>query len=481
MSEHVMTKKILSWFEEISKVPRESRHEEKIRAWMVKWAAEHKFNAKEDAVGNILIQVPASPGYESSPVVIIQGHMDMVCEKKPESTHDFTKDPIQMVYDGEWLTANKTTLGSDNGIGLALALTLALEKGIEHPPLELLFTVDEETGLTGAKSIQPDFLKGKILLNVDSEDEGHFTVGCAGGKDTTLTLPLDFAPVPAGFRAYRLTVGELKGGHSGIDIHGERGNAIRLVARTLADISKDAEVRLAEIKGGSAHNAIPRDTWATLFIPENAGTKAVRHAAEAQKTYRVEFKNTDPDVRVDLAPTEVNAKAATPECTQKVINFIMAIPHGVASMSMEIKGLVETSNNLATVGIHEGKLKIVTSQRSAVMSRLLDLTNRIEGLARVAGGAAVSGSGYPSWPPDVSSPLLARCKEIYKKKFGKEPVVEAIHAGLECGIIGSKYPGMDMISFGPTLKNPHTPSERIHVPSIGKVWDFMVALLKSFK
>jgi dipeptidase D len=480
---HQKTKQVLDLFEEISAIPRCSKHEEKIGAFLLAWAEKHGLSGKKDKVGNVLIKVPATPGYERSGSVVIQGHMDMVCEKTADSPHNFDKDPIRFVYDGDWLKADHTTLGADNGIALAMAMTMALDKTLVHPPLELLFTVDEETGLTGANFLQSDFIDGKILLNVDSEDEGVFTVGCAGGRDTHITLALHYEDAPEGFVMARVKAGGMTGGHSGVNINEERANAIRVLVRTLMQIKKDFDVRLADISGGTAHNAIPRDAWADIFIPRESFKAIEKVVADMEQVFKHEFKKTDATLKVsvELQPETMGKRPLNMADTGRICDLIIALPHGVAAMSTDIKGLVETSNNLANVKIASSKLEIVTSQRSSVMSRLSALTWRIEAVARLAGADAVSGNGYPAWQPNLQSPLLARCKDVYRKLFGREPHVEAIHAGLECGIIGDKKAGMDMISFGPTLKNPHSPDEKIHVESIGKVWDFLAELLKSLK
>ncbi len=480
--EHEKTNDILKWFEEISKIPRCSKKEEKICQWLMNWAKENDFDAKMDNTGNILIKVPASPGYENSPGVVIQGHVDMVCEKTPDSTHDFNQDPIKLIYDGEWLTADKTTLGADNGIAIAMAIVVALDKDIQHPPLELLFTVDEETGLTGANTLEPGFIEGKILLNVDSEDEGYFTVGCAGGINTYLSLPLNFSEANPAIKHFKLKAGGMKGGHSGIDINAEKANAIRILGRTLLHVKKEIDIYLTDIKGGSAHNAIPRDAEASFFMSPDGFEKAKSLIAESESIFRNEFCTTDPDIKLILAEDNTNpSNTLSTEESQKVIEFTLAVPHGVSAMSADIENLVETSNNFANIKIEDNILKVLTSQRSSIVSRLQGLTQGVEAVARIAGGAAHSGDGYPPWQPNMDSPLLKKSTELYERLYNKKPVVEVIHAGLECGIIGDKYPGMDMISIGPTLKFPHSPDEKIHIGSIGKVWDFMLALLKELK
>ncbi len=483
MTTHEKTNQILMAFEQISQIPRCSKNEEKIGAWLETWAKEKEFSTQRDSVGNIVIRVPASPGYEAAPVVVLQGHMDMVCEKTPGSTHDFEKDPIQFIYDNGWLKANETTLGADNGIAIAMSMVLALDKQAQHPPLELLFTVDEETGLTGANALDASMLQGRILLNIDSEDEGVFTVGCAGGRDTHMALPLEYTHMPGHFAPFQLKASGMTGGHSGVNIAEGRANAIKVLARTLHQLSHEIDLRITYIGGGTAHNAIPRDAGAILYLSAEEEPRARAMVEQIEKVIQAEYRRTDPGLSLQLNSFDqvYDNRAMEEESTRRAIAFLLAIPHGVASMSNDMPGLVETSNNLANVRVLDGQLKVLTSQRSSVMSRLSAITHRIEAIAHLAGAEARSSGGYPSWQPNMDSPLLARCLQVYRDLFDKEPKVEAIHAGLECGIIGSKAQGMDMISFGPTLKNPHSPDEKIEIEAIGKVWDFLLALLKSFR
>ncbi len=474
--------KVLNWFKEIVKIPRCSKHEEKIGQWLLDWAKQHSFDGKKDAAGNVLIKVPATKGYENSPTIVIQGHQDMVCEKKSDSTHDFSKDPIELVFDGEWLTANKTTLGADNGIAIAIAQAMALDHNVEHPPLELLFTVDEETGLTGANKLEPGFLEGKILLNVDSEDEGVFTVGCAGGNDTKVTVPVEFEDAPASLDRHLLKAGEMRGGHSGVEIHEQRANAIKALFRTIDLLAGKYEIRLADAKGGSAHNAIPRDAEAIVLFAAGDLENVKGSLGEIEAMIKEEFAKIDPNLSITLQAADADAsKVLTADSMNKVLDVVLGMPHGVAAYSYVIDGLVETSNNLATIKFEDGNLVVLSSQRSSKLSLLDDLSRRIEAVATLAGGTAHLGEGYPPWEANWDSPLLAKCKEVYKQKFGKEPVVEVIHAGLECGIIGDKYHGMDMISFGPTIKNPHSPDEMLKFVDIDKIWDLMEELFKEFK
>lgn len=478
--DHPKTKETLKWFSEISKIPRCSKHEEQIVQWLVDWAKANNLSYKLDKVKNIVIQVPASKGFEKAPVVVIQGHMDMVCEKTPESKHDFSKDPIELVYDGDWLKAKDTTLGADNGIALAMAMTLALDTDTPHPPLELLFTVDEETGLTGANSLEPGFINGRILINVDSEDEGVFTVGCAGGINTNLFLPLCFEDT-TGLDAFTIHAGGMKGGHSGIDIAKGKANAIKVLSRVLEQINEITPVHIADINGGSAHNAIPRDCKALILIDPRQAADIKKKLTQLQTIFLSEHKNIEPDIFLTMEAADRPARALGVSESERLIQFLRVIPHGVAAMSTAIANLVETSNNLARICIENGEAKVLTSQRSAVVSRLHALTRRIEDVAKLAGGRAISGDGYPPWQPNMDSPLLARSLKLYRSLFNKEPVVEVIHAGLECGIIADRNPGMDMISIGPDLKYPHCPDEKVNIQAIGKVWDFIAVLLKDLK
>jgi len=480
--EHEYTKKILSAFEQISQVPRPSRKEEKIVAWLLNWAAENGLEARSDEALNILINVPATLGFENSQTLVLQGHMDMVCEKAKGFNHDFDKDPIEFVYtDDGWLTANQTTLGADNGIAIAMAMVAATDKSVGHPPLELLFTTDEETGLTGATSLKDGFVKGKQLLNIDSEDEGVLTVGCAGGEDARVALPFVADEDLPGYSAFRLVGEGMSGGHSGVDIIEERANAIKLLFRVIHMISEKTDVRISSVSGGTARNAIPRDAEAVVLIPDPDVETVNSNVQALEFRLRSEYRKTDPNLGFSLTPASGEFKAASAATTRIAIDTIFAYPHGVTAMSKDIAALVETSNNLATVSVEKGKLLILSNQRSSNMDQLALLCNRILAVARLAGAEGETSGRYPSWQPNMDSELLARCLDVYEKRFGKRPVVEAIHAGLECGIIGSKYDGMDMISFGPTIKNPHSPDEKIEIESIGKTWDFMVALFESYK
>lgn len=481
--QHKKTGHILRIFEELSKIPRCSGNEKTVSAWLLNWAQERKLEAQQDSVGNVLINVPGSKGYESSPTVALQGHLDMVCEKLPESTHDFSQEAIQLVYHEDWLSANGTTLGADNGIAVALALTVATDDKVSHPPLELLFTVEEETGMAGAKGLDPHALQAKRLINLDSEEEGTIIIGCAGSQQTELFLPLVYEATPQSYRAYRLAAGKMKGGHSGVEINAQRANAIQIIARTTDALMRQGDLRVQSIQGGTVGNAIPRDAESIVFFPEHLVDQNMLCVTEVQNVLRAEYAQTDPELTLRLAPyTDAHDnRAMSAACTRKAIDFVLALPHGPAAMSAEIPEFVETSNNLAKVRIADGRLYVLSTQRSNVFSRQQAHTNRIEALARLAGAEAESSQGSQPWEANWNSPLAEACRKAYKRRFRKEPQVTIIHAGLECGMIGTKIPGMDMISFGPTIENPHSPSERIHLPSIGKVWDLLVSLLKDGK
>jgi dipeptidase D len=477
------TTKILKKFEQISSIPRCSKKEAKIAAWVENWADQAGYAVRKDAVGNMCITLPASPGHETAPVIVIQGHLDMVCVKTETSDHDFDKDPIRLATEEDWLTADQTTLGADNGIAIAMALALAENTELQRPPIELLFTVDEESGLIGANKMEPGFVSGKILLNLDSEEEGEFTVGCAGGKDTLLTLGLEFSPSAEDWEVMRLSVQGLRGGHSGIDIGKHRGSANKLLARALHALSRSAKIRLGDINGGITHNAIARDAHALVMVEDGRQTALQSCIDDFSAAAMEEYAKTEPDLAVTLSPAakdETAADCLTERATQRIIQLLMALPHGVARMSAAIPGLVETSNNLATIKTADTKLEILSSQRSSSMSRLAEITARIESIAALAGATISHENSYPAWPPNMQSALIDRCKSLYMRMFDKEPLIQTIHAGLECGLIGAKHPGMDMISFGPTIENPHSPHERLHIPSIAKTWEFLVALLASY-
>ncbi len=477
------TKKVINLFEKISAIPRKSGNEAKIREFMADWAKEKGYEYIIDEVGNILIKVPATPRLGKRPTIVLQGHLDMVCEKTPESNHDFSKDPIKFIYEGEWLRADNTTLGADNGVAMALAMALVEDPKVKHPNLELLFTIEEETGLTGASNLKENFLSGKYLINIDSENDEVFTVGCAGGKDTDMSMPLEYEEVPNDYVPLLIKVGGCAGGHSGENIKCQRANAIRVLSRILQCIREITDMRLVGITGGSAHNAIPRDAEAGVFIPV-AQLEEVKNLVNCcTEVIKEEFLTTDPNMFVscEQADCTQDRRAMLSYISLKAVDFLRAIPHGVAAFSTTIPGLVETSSNLAIVSVSDGKLHVKTSSRSSVLSRRDAIVSRIESVGRLANADVKSGNGYVPWQPDFDSELIKKCRTVYKKVLNKEPRIEVIHAGLECGLIGEKHKGMQMISVGPNIKDCHSPEERLQLSSVEKVYNFLSKLLQELQ
>lgn len=475
---------VLALFEQINRIPRCSGKEKAVSDWLCAWAAQRGFVYEQDGAGNVLVRVPATEGLEEARTVVLQGHMDMVCEKTPNSSHNFETDPIPVVVDGEWLRAEDTTLGADNGIAIAIAMAVA-ESDEPHPELEILVTVDEETGLTGAQKLGSDWLRGTHLLNIDSEDEGVFTVGCAGGRDTTLTLRIEREPLPDLFVTREIAVSGLQGGHSGVDIHLGRANANVLLARSLIMIRGSggckSTVHLVGLRGGQAHNAIPRDASAIVAGPPQVIRHLDREIARIQKTFRAEYGSLEPNLQLSLRSAAHPADMIAETSAKQLIDLLRSLPHGVIRMSSEVPDLVETSTNLATIRVKNDEAQIRTSQRSSYASRLTEIAGQIKAIGRLAGAETGSESSYPPWEPHMESELLGRAVEAYQSAHGQEPAVEVIHAGLECGVIGAKYPSMQMISFGPTIQNAHSPDERLYLPSLARTCAFIEALLASYR
>ncbi len=465
-------------FEDLTGIPRCSKNEAAAAKYVMEQAQAKGCKAEQDPAGNVVVRVPASPGKEGAPTVVLQGHLDMVGEKDSSSPHDFDKDPIPVIRDGDWLTADGTTLGADNGVGLAASLALMSDPDSVHGPLELLFTVDEETGLTGAMEIPAGFVKGKIMLNLDSEEEGSVYVGCAGGNDTLARLPVKREE--AGGDAYEVKVSGLKGGHSGLDINLGRGNAIKVLGWYLDRLRREVkdDLKLAAFSGGDKHNAIPREARATILLPAEKKAPAEEVLAKIQDDLKTTFSKTDEGVKVEMAAAQSPGKALTKESRDKFLCMVMAMPHGVITMSQEVSGLVETSTNLAVARLDDDQGFIHESSRSSVAPLLAQAQDEIISLARLAGAEPEDGGGYPGWQPDMDSKVLARAKAVHEQVTGKVPEVKAIHAGLECGIIGEKMGGMDMISFGPQIEWPHSPSERVKIDSVERFYAFLKALLK---
>lgn len=469
------TNAVLERFRELSAIPRPSKKEQKIGAWLKQFAESRSWQTRSDNAGNIVIKVPASPGREHEQPVVLQGHQDMVCEKTPDSTHDFETQGIKPVVKGEWLHADGTTLGADNGIAIAIGLALAEDEEVSHPPLELLFTVDEETGLTGASDLDPDLLEGRTLINIDSEDEGVLTVGCAGGTDVRIHPRGRFEKRPAGAKAWRVTLSGFSGGHSGVQIAEKRANANVLLGRTLSRISAKGKANIVEVNGGNAHNAIPRDAYAVIWTKvDNLDEVAQEMRSAVASDYGSREPNASVSIEAESTPAE---KCLSHADSVALIDMLCGLPHGVAMMSPDIEGLVETSSNVATVTIKADKSEVGVSVRGSNSANLNAHVERISAIARLAGAEAKVGNGYPSWEPNMSSPLLQRCRRVYENRFKRAPTVEAIHAGLECGVIGSKFDGMDMISIGPTIRAPHSPDEALYIPSVDKIYTFVKDLL----
>ena len=475
-------REILKLFGKMNEIPRCSGDEAALAAWLCEWADTNGFTHRSDAAGNLIINVPASAGWERAPTVVFQAHMDMVCEKTPDSSHDFLKDPIRMLQEGDWLIGEDTSIGADNGAAIAVGMVFATDPAVARPPLELLFTVDEESGLKGARKIPADFIDGGILLNVDSEDEGVFTIGCAGGTDTRVARGFELDKVPVDHVVVEISAGGMRGGHSGIDIGKHRANANKILARLLSAAAKCGDLRLIVLEGGSKHNAIPREARAEVSMPGRLLEETEKHVRAVAEDIASEFQATEKDLSIlfEKQATSGGIQALSPGDTQTVSDFLLIIPNGVIETVPGQSGRVETSCNMATLELKGDWFSMLVSQRSSVMSRLEAINRQVEAAAALAGATARTVNHYPAWPAKKNSPLLKRCRQVYKACFGSEPVVEIIHAGLECAVIGSKYPGMDMISFGPTMKNPHSPGEKLNIPSMEKLWEFLVALMKSF-
>lgn len=469
---------VFSIFDEITKVPRPSKKEDKIRKFLLDFAAKNNIEVKTDAVGNVAMFKPATPGKENAPRVVLQGHMDMVCESNDKS-FDFENSPIPVVVDGDWVRTEGTTLGADNGIGMAAALAVMVDKDLVHGPVEALFTVDEETGLTGANNLGEGMIDGEILINLDSEDDAENFVGCAGGVDTTCTFTYKRSYSPGDFHYFRFEVSKGQGGHSGGDIHLGRANANKLVARFLYDLSLDNEICLNEIDGGNLRNAIPRAAHAVFGVHTSNKEKVVekfnRYVADVEN----EFKGLEPTLTLDLKSCDRPEYCIDSETCRHLVAALYSAPHGVISMSRELEGLVETSTNLASVKMPvEDEILVTTSQRSSVESRKWDIARQVEALFRMAGAKVTHGDGYPGWAPNLDSRIMHLASDAYEELYGVKPAIKAIHAGLECGLFLEKYPHLDMVSFGPTLRDVHSPSERMYIPAVERFWGQLTRTLE---
>lgn len=474
-------KEVFDIFQQITRIPRPSKHEEQISAWLQQFAAEHGVECVADEAMNVIMRVPATPGYESHPGVILQAHMDMVCEKNNDVEHDFMTQPIETYVDGEWLKAKGTTLGADNGIGIAMALAAITSPTLQHPALECLFTVDEETGLTGAEKLKDGYLRGSRLINLDSEDDGQIFIGCAGGIDTLAKMhymPMMLDPVEPLFSA-RVKVTGLMGGHSGDDINKGRGNANKILVRFLFGLMQNTDLYVSSINGGNLRNAIAREAEAVIAVP-------YRYKEQLRIDFNVylamledEIKDVEKDFTMELESTDMPTTFVPREQMNTLIRALYACPHGVFAMSKDMPGLVETSTNLASIKTKEGYIEINTSQRSSVESQKHNMKNMVECALALACDEVTHGDGYPGWKPNVKSPLLDVVKQSYIDLFGTEPAVLAIHAGLECGLFLEKYPNWDMVSVGPQMYGVHSPQERLSIPSTARCWQWLQKTLEN--
>jgi dipeptidase D len=462
-------------FAELSKIPRPSKHEEAAAAFVVSAAQGLGLECIRDKTGNVLVRKPASRGYEKRPMVCLQGHLDMVPEKRPDKKHDFLKDPIVLVRKDNVMMADGTTLGADNGVAVATNLAIMADSTLVHGPLEFLFTIDEETGLTGARELDPTLLKSRTLLNLDSEEEGALYVGCSGGRDTSGAWKLETETAPAGSVGIELKVGGLRGGHSGLDIDKGRGNAIKIINRVIVALGGFG-ARLARIDAGNKRNAIPRDAVALLFVPAKKFEAALQSVAAMNTIVKAELSSVEPDLLVTATKAKGRGKVFKKGLQKKLTMAMSAIPHGTIKMSADIAGLVETSTNLAVITTSRQDVAIQTSQRSSVASEIVEIADTVRNIFALAGAIVTGSDGYPGWKPNLANAIAT-----YKKMFGKKPEVKAVHAGLECGIIGEKYPGMDMVSMGPTLEAVHSPDEKIYIETVDKYWRFLLGVLKNVK
>ncbi|MBD5232380.1 MAG: aminoacyl-histidine dipeptidase [Bacteroidales bacterium] len=474
-------KPALIWqcFDEITKVPRPSRHEEQIRKFLLDFAAEHNIAAKTDAVGNVVMTKPATPGHENAPTVILQAHMDMVAEKNNNVEHDFLKDPIQTYIDGDWVKARGTTLGADNGIGMAACMAAMIDPDLVHGPLECLYTVNEEIGLEGAINLGEGMITGKILINLDSEDDGEIFVGCAGGIDTTAVFTYRKAVAPEHFHYLKVSVSGLLGGHSGGDIHLGRANANKLIARFLWECSQHHDISVSEFHGGNLRNAIPREAHAIFGIRGDLKETVKENLTKFVADIRGEYAGVEPQMEFKVEEVAKPEFCIDAETSLSLVRALYSAPHGVYSMSRDLPGLVETSTNLAAVKMtDDNTITITTSQRSSVESRKNDIAGQVEAHFQLAGAKVSHSDGYPGWAPNMNSPIMKLSAEAYEELFGVKPAIKAIHAGLECGLFLENNPGLDMVSFGPTMTGVHSPDEQLNIPTVEKFWRHLALTLK---
>ena len=463
----------------LTRCPRPSKHEEVVRQHLLDWAKEHKVEAFADETGNVIMRVPATPGYENRKGVVLQGHMDMVPQKTADTVHDFLKDPINTVIDGEWVTAVGTTLGADNGMGVAMAMSVAEDKSIKHGPIEVLVTYDEETGMTGAEALKPGLLKGGILLNLDSEDENELCIGCAGGLDAEADFKYKSLPVPAGYVGYKIELKGLSGGHSGMDISLYRGNANKIMVRNLIPMLERYGAKVADFNGGSLRNAIPFEADAVIALPKEKATAALRYANEILKICRERFKESDPGFQWSITKVNKPARHIEDAVILNACKAIAVCPSNVIRMSQTMQGLTETSINLAVVRCKRGHLTVNSLLRSAMNTAKQDLALRVKYIFEFAGAKIKFFGGYPGWTPKPDTPINKLINDMHVKLYGTPMNVLATHGGLECALLGAKYPNWEMVSIGPTVLYPHSPDERVNIASVQRSWDLLKAVLEN--
>jgi dipeptidase D len=463
----------------LTRCPRPSKHEEIVRQHLLDWAKEHKVEAFADETGNVIMRVPATPGFENRKGVVLQGHMDMVPQKTADTQHDFLKDPIQTVIDGEWVTAKGTTLGADNGMGVAMAMSVAEDKSVKHGPIEILVTYDEETGMTGAEALKPGLLKGDILLNLDSEDENELCIGCAGGLDAQADFKYRSLPVPRGYVGYKIDIKGLSGGHSGMDISLYRANANKIMVRVLIPLLERYGAKVADFSGGSLRNAIPFEADALIALPAEKATAAIRYANEILKISQARFEQSDPGMQWSFTKVAKPARCIEDAVILNACKAIAVCPSNVIRMSQTMQGLTETSINLAVVRCKRGHLTVNSLLRSAMNTAKQDLALRVRYIFEFAGAKVKFFGGYPGWTPKPDTPINKLINDMHIKLYGKPMNVMATHGGLECALLGAKYPNWEMVSIGPTVLYPHSPDERVHIPAVQRSWDLLKAVLEN--
>jgi dipeptidase D len=480
--EKITEERIFYHFQEISKIPRGSGNEKEISDYLITFGRNLGLECIQDEALNVIIKKPASKGYENAPAVIIQGHMDMVCEKNGDKEHDFTKDPIKLIVDGDYIYADKTTLGGDDGIAVAYAMAILEDNTLEHPALEVLITSDEEAGMTGALALKPDHINGKIVLNIDSEEEGKLLVSCAGGIRTKSSLPIKWIDKKVGNKEYMLAIKGLKGGHSGTDIHLEKGNSNKLMGRLLKEISKEIDFNLVSLNGGSKNNAIPREAEAIISINPNDEKRLVELKTKVCEDLKREFGKKDSDLRIYISDVEIDVeKTFSDDITSKAVNLLYMYPNGVNTMSADIDGLTESSTNLGVVTTCENEVEYDSAVRSSIVSLRDEIVEKNRCITEILGGTFTTNAGYPAWPYKMDSKIREICKDVYSKMYGKEVEIVAIHAGLECGILQEKLGDLDMISFGPDIIDIHTPNEHMSISSVQRGYKYLLEVLKSVK